>query len=169
MKITNKLPQFEKFPALFITSGEYEAHFHIAFKGELNLQELLKMPPRDDAKEKQAFTARRTGRGISTYTHRGNYNNDLKEKFARKVHDIIHEILAEYQLEEIYIFAPKYVLIRIMQALDKNEQKKVRMQFYKEYTKQNPILLIEILQKEIEKIQNTIIKTPKNPYSVLMK
>lgn len=163
MQISNKFPQFERFPALFITSGEYEAHFYIAFQGKLELKEKLKMPPRENAKEKQAFVGHKGGmQSLSAVSHHGQYVQELKMKFVRNIHDIIHPILAEYQLEEIYVFAPKFVADRIIEGLDKSEQKKVRMQFYKEYTKENPIKLIEIFQKEIEKIQKEVMENPDN-------
>lgn len=172
MKISNTLPQFERFPALFITSGEYEAHFYIAFKGNLELQEILKMPPRENAKEKQAFVGKKSGmQSLSAVSHKERYLMDLDVKFAHKIHDIIHAILATYKLEEIYIFAPKFVTVRIIAGLDKAERKKIRMQFYKEYTKNNPIDLIKIFQAEIDKIQNTVMRkaSKKNSEATLLK
>lgn len=163
MKISKSLPQFERFPALFITSGEYEAHFYLAFKGEVNEKNVIKMAPRDEAKEKQAFTGHKAGMmDLTSVSHHGNYIEDLKMRFVRNVHGVIHDLLADYKLEEIYIFAPKYVTRRILDGLDKAEQKKVRMQFYKEYTKYSPINLIETFQKEIETIQKLATQTPGN-------
>lgn len=167
MQISNKFLQFEKFPALFITSGEYEAHFYIAHKGKLELKEKIKMSPRENAKEKQAFEGQRVGdRLLSSFTNRGRFVEDLKRKFVREVHGKIHDILAEEKLEEIYIFAPKYVTKRIIDGLDKQEQKKVRMQFYKEYTKENPVKLIEVFQKEVEKIQKEIMQSPEKRFLI---
>lgn len=161
MKISQKLPQFERFPALFITSGEYEAHFYLAFSGEIEEKNVIKMSPRDEAKEKQAFTGHKAGMmDLSSVTHHGNYIEDLKMKFARSVHESIHDLISEYKLEEIYLFAPKYVAKRLLSGLDKSEQKKVRMQFYKEYTKYSPINLIESFQKELGEIQRFITQTP---------
>lgn len=161
MKIPQKLPQFELFPALFITSGEYEVRFYIAFKGEINENESIKMSPRDEAKEKQAFTGHKAGmQDLTSVSHHGNYIEDLKRKFSRKVHAKIHDLIAEYKLEEIYIFAPKYVTRRILDGLDKSEQKKVRMQFYKEYTKYSPLNLLESFRKEVEDIQKAVILSP---------
>lgn len=161
MQISNIFSQFERFPALFITSGEYEAHFYLAFQGKLELINKIKMPPRKNAKEKQAFEGQRAGdRLLSSFTNRGRFIEDLKKKFAREIHNAIHNILAANKLEEIYIFAPKYVAKRIINGLDKQEQKKIRMQFYKEYTKENPIELIKIFQKEIEEMQNEVISDP---------
>lgn len=161
MKIPKKLPQFEGLPALFVTSGEYEAHFFIAHNGEIEGERELKMTPREEAKEKQAFTGHKAGmQDLTSVSHHGQYMAELKSRFAHKFHDIIHEILAEYQLEEIYIFAPKFVVVRVMASLDKTEQKKVRMQFYKEYTKESPIKLIEIFNHEVEGIKKTIAQNP---------
>lgn len=161
MQISNKYPQFESFPALFITSGEYEAHFYIAFEGKLELEKKLKMPPRENAKEKQGFVGRKGGmQSLSAVSHHGQYVQELKMNFTRNIHKIIHDILSKYHLEEIYIFAPKFVAKRIIDGLDKSEQKKVRMQFYKEYTKNNPIDLIEKFQQEIDKIQKEIMENP---------
>lgn len=161
MKISNKFFQFENYPGLFITSGEYEAHFYLAFKGNLKLINKIKMPPRENAKEKQGFIGKRgTMQNLAAVSHRENYLQELKSKFSKKIHEVIHSILAEYKLEEIYIFAPKFVTKRIMNDLDKTEQKKIRMQFYKEYTKENPIKLIEIFQREIDTIQKEVMQQP---------
>ncbi|EKD46572.1 MAG: hypothetical protein ACD_67C00168G0001, partial [uncultured bacterium] len=90
MKIPKALPQFERFPALFIASGEYEAHFHIASKGNFERTDVIKMSPRDDAKEKQAFVGHKAGmQSLSAVSHRGSYTQDLKLKFARGVHEKI--------------------------------------------------------------------------------
>lgn len=127
----------------------------------MNLVETIKMPPREDAKEKQAFVGHKGGmQSLSAVSHHGQYMQELKLRFVRKVHTIITGILAEYKLEEIYIFAPKFVADRIIAGLDKSEQKKVRMQFYKECTKSNPMNLIEEFQQEIDKIQKEIIQKP---------
>lgn len=169
MKIPKKLPQFEGLPVLFVTSGEYEAHFFIAHNGEIEGENELKMAPREEAREKQAFTGHKAGmEDLISVSHRGQYIADLKMKFAHKFHDIIHGILAEYHMEEIYIFAPKFVIVRIMAGLDKSEQKKVRMQFYKEYTKESPLKLIKVFNAEIEEIQKAIKHNPENnPFTLL--
>lgn len=159
MKISNKFSQFEKFPALFITSGEYEADLYIAFHGKLELEKIIKMPPRENAKEKQAFVGKKGGmQSLSAVSHHGSYLLELKRKFAQEVYSAIKSIVETYKLEEIYIFAPKFATDRILSAFNKDLRKKVRMQFYKEYTKENPIRLIEIFQKEIDQIQNEVMQ-----------
>lgn len=161
MKISRELPQFEGLPALFITSGEYEAIFYVAHMGEINLKESLRMSPRDEAKEKQAFTGHKAGmKDLTSVSHHGNYIEDLKMRFARSVHKIIHDLIAEYKLEEIYLFAPKYVTVRIMNGLENEDKKKIRMQFYKEYTKESPLKLVEIFDAEVAEIQKTIMQNP---------
>ncbi|HEX8974690.1 MAG TPA: host attachment protein [Patescibacteria group bacterium] len=161
MKISQKLPQFERFPALFITSGEYEAHFYVAFQGKIEEKKLLKMNPREEAKEKQGFIGHKGGQqNLASVSHHGNYIEDLKMKFCRDAQKKIRDMIAEYKLGEIYIFAPKYVAKRIMDALGKPEQKKIRMQFYKEYTKHSPLKLLEDFQKQVEEIQALVAKTP---------
>lgn len=163
MRIPKNHSQFERLPALFITSGEYEAIFHVAHKGELENVGQIKMEPKKEAKEKQGFTRSGTGTGnMSTYSHRGKYVEDLKTKFSHKVHEKIKDIVSEKKLKEIYIFAPKYVTKRILKELEKSQQKLVRMQFYKEYTKDNPLKLIEIFDREVEEMQKIATKTPDN-------
>ncbi len=143
MKIPKSLPQFEKSPALFIASGEYEAKFYMALDGNFELWKTIKMSPREEAREKQAFTGHKTGmRDLVSLSHHGSYIEDLKRKFQKKVHEVIHDLLAEFKLREIYVFAPRYVAKRIMDCLDKAEQKKVRMEFFQEDTKSNPLLMI---------------------------
>lgn len=159
MKIPHKLPQFENSPALFITSGEYEAEFYLALDGTLELKEKIKMPPREEAKEKQAFVGVKSGRfGLAAVSHRGAYVEDLKRKFQRKIHGVIHDMLADYKMEEIYLFSPRYAAKRIMDGLDKSEREKVRMKFFDEYIKVNPLKMVEIFWKtEQEAVKTKVI------------
>jgi len=159
MKIPKKLPQFEGLPVIFVASGEYEARFYVAHKGEINLKESLKMEPREEAREKQAFTGHKAGMlDLSSVSHHGNYIEDLKMKFARSVHSIIHNLIAEYKLKEIYLFAPKYVITRILDGLGAEDKKKIRMQFYKEYTKDGPLKLVRIFNAEVEAVQRNVLQ-----------
>jgi hypothetical protein len=149
MQIPRNLPQFETNPALFITSGEYEAKFYLAFYGALNLKEDVKMPPREEAREKQGFItyAPKPG-GTGAVGHHGAYVQDLKRKFARKVHSVIHGLLAEFKPQEIYLFTPRFVAERLIEKLDKAERKKIKMIIGKEYTKVSPLVMLRVFQKE---------------------
>lgn len=154
MQIPKNLPQFENYPTLFISSGEYEASFYLAQNGLIEKMKSIKMAPREEAKEKQAFIGRKGGMSsLSAVSHHGAYLGDLKKKFQKKVHAATHDFLAEYPIHEICLFAPRYAATRIMAGLDKSEQKKVRMQFYKEYTKSSPISLLKKFQAEIEQVK----------------
>lgn|GEM_PF-1224507 len=153
MKIPKQLPQFEK-PALFISAGEYEAKFYIAQNGILEKTAHIKMPPRKEAKEKQGFIGKRAAKkDLASVSHKGRYLEDLKRKFKREVHRVIHKTLAEYKLKEIYIFAPVYAVRRIESQLDKSERKNIRMRFFKEDTKFNALNMVvrswEEEQKEV--------------------
>lgn len=144
MQIPKNLPQFEKNPALFVTSGEYDAKFYIARSGILDLKKEIKMPPREEAREKQAFIGIKGGRyGLAAVSHRGTYIEDLKKKFQKRFHATVHDILAEFKLKEIYIFAPKYVAKRLEKGLSQPEKKDIRMEFYQEDTKINPLIMIK--------------------------
>lgn len=149
MKIPKKLPQFEK-PALFVAAGEYEADFWLAFHGMLVRKEQVKMPPREEAKEKQGYITKSKGKELGAISHHGAYIENLKKKFQKKVHQLLHTLIAEYKSDEIYLFAPRYAAKRIMDGLDKSEQRKVRMIFYEEYTKISPLKLLGRFQKETE-------------------
>lgn len=146
MKIPKNLAQFSRRAALFLASGEYEAKFYLALNGEIGLIKTLKMPPREEAREKQAFVGTKSGRfGLAAVSHKGSYIEDLKKKFAREVHGVIHDILAKYDLKEIHFFSPRFVSERVIQKLDKAERKKVRLIISKEFTKKNPLEMIKIL------------------------
>jgi hypothetical protein len=172
MQIPKNLPQFDRNPALFVASGEYETKFYLAFHGTLILKENIKMPPREEAREKQGFItyAAKPG-GTGAVGHHGAYVEDLKRKFARKFHSITHNLLAEFKPQEIYLFTPRFVAERIMEKLDKAERKKVKMIIGKEYTKVNPLVMLEIFWKEeqkaftpktfIKKEEEKILKNPK--------
>lgn len=154
MQIPKDLPQFESYPTLFVVSGEYEAGLYLAQNGIIEKMKGLKMAPREEAREKQAFVGRKGGMSsLSSVSHHGAYVGNLKKKFQKNVHAAIHDFLAEYPIQEIYLFAPRYAAARIIDGLDKAEQKKVRMKFYKEYTKESPISLIKKFQVEINKVK----------------
>lgn len=172
MQIPKNLPQF-KSPALFVASGEYEADFYLAHRGLLEKKEELKMPPREEAREKQGFIAHKGGmQDLSSVSHHGAYVEDLKRKFQRRTAEIIHDFINTHHLQEIYLFAPDYVVEKIASELNHDDQKKVRMKFSTECTKINPLEMIEMFQKEIEaaiaikkaplkKEEEKILKKPK--------
>lgn len=131
----------------------------MAHRGTLALESEIKMPPREEAREKQAFVGRKGGmQSLSSVSHHGAYVEDLKKKFQKKVHAAIHDILAEHKSEEIYLFSPRHSAKRILDGLDKSERKKVRMVFYCEYTKVNPLEMVKVFwETEQEAVR---IETP---------
>lgn len=171
MQIPKSLPQFEKYPAVFVASGEYEARFYIALNGALDLKAVIKMPPREEAREKQAFVGIKSGRyGLAAVSHRGAYIEDLKKKFARKIHSAIHDLLAEYKPQEIYFFAPRYVADRAIKKLDKAEREKIKMIINKELAKISPLVMIKMFWQESQsaiapktELKNEEKKILKNP------
>ena len=151
MKIPKNLPQFEKQPALFVASGEYEAKFYLALNGILDLKAEIKMPPRQEAREKQAFIGiKGEKRGLASVSHQGAYLEDLKKKFSQKIYSAIRSLLIKYQLREIYFFAPSYVANRVMKKINPLERKKIRMIINKELTKTNPLAMIKIFWQETQ-------------------
>lgn len=150
MKIPKDLPQFEK-PALFIASGEYEAVFWLAYLGMLVKKEHLKMNPREEAKEKQGYTFKSKGKSLGATTHHERYLEDLKKKMQKAIHRLVHDFIAEYKLDEIYLFAPNHVMQNILRGLEKMEQRKVRMKFGKEYTKERPLKMLQEVEKEFRR------------------
>lgn len=144
MQIPRDLPQFEKLPALFVTSGEYEARFYLAGSGMLTLIKSIRMLPRENAREKQAFIGAKNGRwGLGAVSHHGAYLEDLKKKFTKKFHEELSELIDKHALREVYLFAPKYVSNRLTIKLSKPERQDIRMQFYQEDTKTNPLDMIK--------------------------
>lgn len=150
MQIPKKLPQFEK-PALFIASGEHEAVFWLAFHGTIIKKEWLFLNPREEAREKQGYVFKSKGKKLGATTHHERYREDLKKKFQKQIHRLIHSFIAEYKIDEIYLFAPNYIMQNIMRGLEKTEQKKVRMKFGKEYTKENPLKMVNLFYREIQR------------------
>lgn len=154
MKIPQALHQFEKYPAIFLASGEYEAIFYLASKGEIKELERIKMAPREEAKEKQGMLKSSSDAShLGAVSHHGRYLEELKLKFAQKTRAIIHDLLVTYHPEEICLFAPKYVSNRILKTFKEAERKQVRMKFEGNYTKKNPLELLKAFQKEIDGIQ----------------
>lgn len=150
MKIPKNLPQFEK-PALFIASGEYEAAFWLAYLGMLVKKEHLKMNPREEAKEKQGYIFKSKGKKLGATTHHERYLENIRKKIQKKIHRLVHGFIAEYQLDEIYLFAPNHIMQNILCGLDTAEQRKVRMKFGKEYPKERPLKMVQEVEKEFHK------------------
>jgi hypothetical protein len=170
MQIPKKLPQFSKYPALFISSGEYEACFYLALNGKLMFEKSIKMAPREEAKEKQGFVGKKGGRyGLAAVSHHGAYVEDLKKKFKASVHAMVHEIIAKQNIKEIFIFAPTYVSRRIINGLEKSEQQKVRMKFNCEITKLNPLEMVKIFWKEAELAITSKIELGEDEKKILKK
>ncbi|EKE19443.1 MAG: hypothetical protein ACD_9C00016G0002 [uncultured bacterium] len=151
MIISKNLPQFETSPSLFIVSGDYEALFYFAFKGNILLKEKIRMAPREEAKEKQAFVGHKSGmRSLSAVSHEGKYDNDLKLKFAQKVIQTTNELINQYEIKDLYIFSPKYVSNRLLKGLNKSDKEKVLLRFWGEYTKESPFDLIRMIKSKFE-------------------
>lgn len=141
-QIPKNLPQFEKYPTLFITSGEFDARFFLALNGIINEEKRIRMNPKEE----------------SAVSHHERYIEDLKKKFQKKVHFAIHDFIATYKLKEIYIFAPQYVTNMIMAGLDKSEQKKIKMKFFEELTKYNALQMVRIFWNESQRA----VKSPES-------
>lgn len=171
MKISKKLPQFEE-PTLFITSGEYESRFYLAHNGQIDLKKTIKLAPREEAKEKQGFIGKKGGRmDLASVSHHGAYIEDLKRRFQKENHAVIHDFIYGDKINEIVLFAPRYVSRRIMAGIDGSEKHKVRMKFYEELTKYNPTKMIArfweeaqravAIPRSIKKEEKNILKKPK--------
>ncbi|HEX7586250.1 MAG TPA: hypothetical protein VF390_01290 [Patescibacteria group bacterium] len=131
--IPKNLPQFSDSPSLFISSGEYEAHFYLAHQGILEELESFKMPPREE---------------------------DLKRKFQARVNYAIHSLVDEYQFHSIYLFSPEYVAKRIIKGLEPNEEEKIKMKFFGEFIKLHPLKLLKMFWKQIELLISVSIMPP---------
>lgn len=160
MKISKTLPQFENSPALFLVSGEYEAHFYVAKDGIIEEKKSIKHSPRENAKEKQGFiTASHGPSGIGAVSHHGAYVEDLKRKFIKEVHQAIDDLVIDEKIKNIYFFAPRYVDQRLFKEIPHYEQVKIKMEFHGEYIHENPMKIIRLFQEELEKGRPKIIYT----------
>lgn len=139
-----------------MASGEYEARFYLAKNGEINLLTSLKMPPRQEAREKQGFiTSSEAKAGLGAVGHKGRYIEDLKRKSAQKIKTVIRDIIAEHAPAEIHIFAPKHVFARVIEKLNKSEKKKIGLAVSKEFTKFSPLELIKFLASQEKRLTGT--------------
>lgn len=169
MQISQKLPQFKNYPVLFLATGEFDARFYIALDGEITEERRIKMPPREEAREKQIFVSKTEGKSLGAVSHRERYIEDLKKKFQKKVHQAIHDFIAEYKLREIYIFSPEHSIDNILKGLDKSEKKKVRMKFCREITKINPLEMIREFWEESQKAMEEKHPLKENEKKILAK
>jgi len=148
MKIPHIFPQFENDKALFVVTGEFEAKFYVAENGEIFETKSFSLDPREEAKEKQAFVGKKGGmQSLSAVSHHGAYILELKNKFYKKVGKVVENIVSEKKINGLYIFIPEYAKNKIVEKFPLIALEKNKGVYTGEYTKHNPLELLEMIKK----------------------
>jgi hypothetical protein len=167
MQISNKLNQFNQYPTLFIVTGDFEAHLHLAQNGSFNQLDSLVLHPREEAKEKQGFIHASKGALLGAVSHRENYREDLKVKFAKQLNGKVFDLIHSRQIKDICLFAPRHSANFLKTHFHDEIKKKIHAIIYGEYTKLKTEELIKFYERQIQQMYDFSIHRHDNKEPIL--
>ncbi len=136
MQISKNFPQFDKGAALLIVSGDFEADFYLASKGEINKVGSL-LVERRNPEIPVGFVASESGniKTIKKFRHA-----EFIEEFKKH----LLAILAQSAVKEAFLFAPAEVKNELEKALPAKLRKNLRV-YEGNFHKEHPFKLLEKL------------------------
>lgn len=167
MQITNKLNQFKAYPTLFIVTGDFEAHLHLAQNGTFEQIDSVILHPREEAKEKQGFIHASKGALLGAVSHRENYREDLKVKFSKQLNHKVFDIIHSRQIKDICLFAPKHSANMLKNNFRDEIKRKLHAIIYGEYTKLKAEDLIKLYERQMQQMYDFSIHRHDNKEPIL--
>ncbi len=136
MKISENLPQFDNGESLLIASGDFEADFYLASKGEINKVDSF-LVERRNAEIPVGFVAAESGniKTLKKFRH-----SEFVEEFKKH----LSALLAKQPVKEIFLFAPSEMKNELEKALPANLRKNLRV-YEGNFHKEHPFKLLEKL------------------------
>jgi hypothetical protein len=141
VKIPHRLPQFEDGAALLLVSGEFEARFYVAHRGEVEERRAIRHVPREETVGKDWGFAKGSSATPSSgaVSAQGERRLNLRKKFQEEVARSVDEMAGYGEVKEIYFFAPSHVAGQILDRLEKHTREKITRTFDGEYVKEGPL------------------------------
>ena len=149
MKISEKLPQFDK-KSLLIVAGRRTALFYSAFNGEINKIDSIEI---EESKysDKEGFFMRLGGGkffGSGSVLEDKKIEND--KKFVKEVKEKTENIYRNEKISDIYLFASDYVKKGLPESLANDVKSGISFSYKGNFLKSHPFKLIEKIQKTLE-------------------
>jgi protein required for attachment to host cells len=142
MKISSKLPQFDKGAALIAVAGTQEADFYLAENGLMNKVAHYKL-----IKTKYSDREDFGRRGSMVYESGARFESEriqVRKNFAVGFIDELKETIEENKISDIYLLAPSTILDDLIAQLSGNLKKKIKKTYPGNYHKKP---MLDIIKK----------------------
>jgi hypothetical protein len=148
MQIKKGLMQFEKENTLLIVSGDHEAKFYLAAKGQVDLVggvEVLN-PNFEDNEGKSGRGKKGEGSGSTVKeVNRPGVRDKFIREFLKKAKE--EELIGK--VHAIYLFSPVYMHSLLEKSLPAEMRKQLKLNVDGNHLRAHPFKLIEMIEKKI--------------------
>lgn len=151
MKISKKLPQFDREKALFVVAGKQEAKFYLVFRGGIKEIDSFKIEKPRYSDREGWFKRRARGFVMGSGAPLEPKKQKIIKDFLKELERRTKKIFSGDRFESVYLFSPHYLLARVKKALPGRARKKLKLTVDGEYYFQHPFLLLEKIAKKTEK------------------
>ncbi|HOF50380.1 MAG TPA: hypothetical protein PLH22_01730 [Candidatus Colwellbacteria bacterium] len=148
MKISSKLPQFNKENALIIVAGVFEADFYLASAGEINKAAGFEFDKVKYENEKNIYLKAVPGTGVrGGLSYDNDYQKIAAKEFAKNFGEVFDKNLKASNIDGVYILAPDKVINQIPEMLPVPLKEKIKFSKEGHYLKAHPFEIIEIVKE----------------------
>ncbi len=149
MKISQKLPQFDREKALFVVTGKQEAKFYLVSKGKIKEIDSFKVEKPVYSDREGWFKRRARGFVMGSGAPLEPKKQKVIKDFLKKLKKNLKKTLSRNKVDAIYLFSPRYLSARVRKTLPSSARKKIRLTIDGEYYFEHPFKLLEkIPEKE---------------------
>jgi len=149
MKIPQKFSSLQKENAFIIVAGKEGAIFYEISNEEISKKLEIRLPK--EREEREGFFAR-GGRG-RIFEMGGVFEPKKRKKIKKLVGEIeknLREFLEKDSKEKIYLFAPAYLSKKLISAVEKRTNRKIRLIEKGNFLSSHPLELLELITKQRE-------------------
>jgi hypothetical protein len=147
MKIENHYPQFHEKKVLILTLGKQSATFFFAHRGLINLADEIRM----DRPRYADLNLWRLKSARSMAVARGAFfeskARSLKSYFFKTLRDQLSYLVKIRGINEIYLFAPRYMTVWLLENLPGDLKKKIKYMMQGNFVGQRESDLLEKISK----------------------
>jgi len=159
MKISLDYPRFSK-NTLLVVTGEQEARFFHALGRGLNEIDDFKIA-KPKFTDREGLFANSSGHGTLLQRGAGYDNQDekVKQDFKKSLKQVLAYIARDYEVEQVYIFAPPQAQPPVLASFPPNLSGKISLIFDGDFTQHHPNILLDKIDKS-NKVQEGFEKNP---------
>jgi hypothetical protein len=148
MKISENLPQFKKRKALLVVTGKQEAVFYFVSNGQaLELKKFRFSKPQYSDKEGY-FERSGRGRIFGSGSVLESNKKKLTKDFIKELNNNLDQVSNSQEIEEIYLFAPGYIIGMIRESFPTATRKKLKQSYRGNYCGTHVSKILEKIKKK---------------------